>query len=187
MRFVNALFSLERPAPAGLVVSLSLMLFLFTSGCSSTNAQTKPQPSTYKLDLERPPSIPSLASGEQTPPSADQFGSQLETAGGNWLYGPGFGRTILNVGTFIVFPPYGLYILSHAVSSLAGYEPLYITDALPEKPRREVLAVYNEVTSVPGRMSAAVGRTEYRGPSSYEEHTPVSYQATISRSSIRGN
>ena len=63
---------------------------------------------------------------------------------------------MLNVGTVVLFPPYALYLLGNAGVAFAGYEPMYVTDALPEPARKEVLGLYNGVTGVPGRLNALV-------------------------------
>ena len=114
------------------------------------------------LLFERPPSIPDLATGRTPPPTPTEFKEQMGESGRKWLYGPGLGRTVANVGTAIVFPPYALYLLGNAGLALAGQNPLYLTDALPETPRRGVLAVYDGVTSVPGRVSAMIAGEQYQ-------------------------
>ena len=48
--------------------------------------------------------------------------------------------------------------------ALAGYDPLYVTDALPDSARTGVLSAYNEVTSVPGRINAAMMREKFCPP-----------------------
>ena len=81
----------------------------------------------------------------------------------DWIFGGGLGRTAVNIGTVIVFPPYAIYMFGNAGIALAGYDPLYVTDALPEKARTGVLSAYDEVTSLPGRMNAAVMRQKFCG------------------------
>ncbi len=66
-----------------------------------------------------------------------------------------------NVGTVVVFPPYALYLLGNAGLALAGYEPLYVTDALPGEARDAALTVYDGITSVPGRIAAGVAGEEF--------------------------
>lgn len=68
---------------------------------------------------------------------------------------------MLNVGTVVLFPPYALYLLGNAGVAFAGYEPLYVTDALPEPAKKEVLGLYNGVTGVPGRLNALVAGERY--------------------------
>lgn len=94
----------------------------------------------------------------RTPEEADE---ELSKFGRHWFYGPGIGQTMANVGTAVVFPPYALYLLGNAGLTVAGYEPLYITSALPEAPRRYILQAYDGVTSVPGRLTSAVARERY--------------------------
>ena len=82
-----------------------------------------------------------------------------------WFYGQGLGVTTLNIGTAVVFPPYALYLLGNAGLQLAGYDPLYVTDALPEKPREGVMTIYNAVTSTPGQITSTIAGAEfYKAP-----------------------
>ena len=78
-----------------------------------------------------------------------------------WLYGPGMGRTILNVGTTIIFPPYALYLITNAGLSVSGYETIKPTEILPEGPKAVVNEAYNDITSVPGRLSAFLSSKDY--------------------------
>jgi len=118
--------------------------------------------SPSNVDPTRPPSIPDLLNSKTPPPTPEQAKAQLNELGRNWLYGPGIGRTVANVGTVVVFPPYVFYLLGNAGLALAGFEPLYITDILPDAPKEQVLAVYDSVTSVPGRTAAAIAGEEYQ-------------------------
>lgn len=89
---------------------------------------------------------------------------QLNQYAMNWLYGQGMGKTLTNVGTVVIFPPYAFYVLGNAGLSVLGYEPLYITNILPETSRKPVLQVFNGVTSVPGRITAKVVGEEFQEP-----------------------
>ena len=102
-----------------------------------------------------------VAQKEMTPEEARQ---KLKEMGHDWFYGQGVGKTALNIGTVVVFPPYGLYLLSNAVLGLAGQQPLYITDILPEKPKEVWQGAYDEVTSVPGRVSAGLTGEQFVEP-----------------------
>ena len=107
------------------------------------------------------PSVPALAKGEVSPPTGGDVGQMLERAGEHWFYGRGFGATALTVGTCVVFPPYILYLLGNAGLQLAGYQPLYLTDALPETPRKDLLQTYDNIVSVPGWLSANIAGHEF--------------------------
>lgn len=154
-------------------LSLALGLALLLCSCSTA----KPPGGAHNTDLSetkqeeeedsplgiQPPSIPALARGEEKAPRPDEAGEQLQLAGRNWLYGNGFGKTVINVGTVVLFPPYALYLLGNAGLALAGYETLSISDALPDRERGYVQKAYNGITSVPGRLSAVLANEEYRG------------------------
>jgi hypothetical protein len=156
---------------------LSLTLALAWLFCSCTPA--KPTASPENADLAQatqqqeeeensplgiqPPSIPALLRSEEKVPHPEEAGEQLQLAGRNWLYGNGFGKTVINVGTVVLFPPYALYLLGNAGLALAGYETLSISDALPDRERGYVQKAYNGITSVPGRLSAVLANEEYRG------------------------
>ena len=114
------------------------------------------------MDLTKAPNIGALARGEVKPPTIEEANKELEKQGGNWLYGKGIGATTLNIATCIVFPPYILYLLGNAGLELAGYEPLYITEAVPEPAQSGVTQVYDDVVSVPGRIAAVTAGEEFR-------------------------
>lgn len=88
---------------------------------------------------------------------------KLDQYARNWFYGQGLGNTMTNAGTVVIFPPYAFYVLGNAGLSLMGYEPLYITNALPEDSRKPVLKIFNGVTSVPGRINAKVAGEDFQG------------------------
>lgn len=101
-----------------------------------------------------------------SPEATEQLQSQMNDFAYTWFYGPGIGQTFLNVGTVVLFPYYAVYLLGNAGLTLAGYEPLYLTDALPEGARQSVNEVYSDVTSTPGRVNAHIADVEF------QEHTP---------------
>lgn len=94
--------------------------------------------------------------------SQEEAKEVLGEVGENWLYGPGLGKAVVNVAGVVVFPPYVVYLLGNGLVSAFGYEPVYITDALPDEEREQYNEVYDSVTSVPGRFSATVAEEEYR-------------------------
>jgi hypothetical protein len=106
---------------------------------------------------EHPPSMEEITRAVKN----DTASQQMAGMGEWWLFGPGLGHSILNIGTAVVFPPYALYLLGNAGLALAGKEPLRIIDILPETPRGIVSQSIDEVCSVPGRLNAAVARRPY--------------------------
>lgn len=115
-----------------------------------------------EMDLTKPPNIGALARGEVKPPTVEEAGDELEKQGENWLYGKGFGSTTLNIATCIVFPPYILYLFGNAGLEMAGYEPLYVTEAVPDSAKAEVTEVYDQVVSIPGKIAAEAAGEEFR-------------------------
>ena len=111
------------------------------------------------LSPTRTPSVKEISQTLENK-SPEDLQDTLEEYGENWLYGQGLGATLLNVGTVVIFPPYGLYLLGNAGIALAGYEPLYITDVLPDTPREEILSVYGRVASIPGNVAAKIAGRE---------------------------
>lgn len=91
----------------------------------------------------------------------EQLNAELKKAGSRFLYGPGLGRSATNIGAIAVFPPYAIYLLGNAGLSLAGFHEMYITNFLPDTPRKHVLGFYDGVTSVPGRVAALVAGRKY--------------------------
>ncbi|MBX7143224.1 MAG: hypothetical protein K1X79_02120 [Oligoflexia bacterium] len=104
------------------------------------------------------PSIGQLANRQLSPQESQEL---LDRVGQNWLYGNGIGETALTAGSIFVFPPYALYVLGNAALSLGGYEQVRLSNALPEEERKNWLSVYDEVTSGPGRLNAAVSGREF--------------------------
>lgn len=86
----------------------------------------------------------------------------LREVGGNYVYGQGLGKTMLNVGSVVLFPPYAAYLLGNTVLEYSGYEPMEISSALPDTGRESWKQMYETVTSAPGRVVAAVAGEEYR-------------------------
>ncbi len=124
-------------------------------------ADAKPESRIEEKDLLQPPSLSKLASGEVPPPEPEELQNELAEVSQRWFYGHGIGQTITNVSTVVVFPPYAIYLLGNAGLKLAGFQPLYITNALPEEPRKKVLTFYENVTSVPGRVNSAFAGREF--------------------------
>jgi len=151
-----------------------LLCFLVLSSCArdsrSADLDRNAQDSNARASLSRkeekegltPPNVVKLAKGETKAPTSEELNETLKREGANWFYGPGIGSTMLNVGAIVIFPPYALYLVFNIGREMAGYEPLYFTDALPPKAKSSVNGAYKEVVSVPGRVNAAVAREKFR-------------------------
>lgn len=96
------------------------------------------------------------------PLSPEETEAILGEVGNNWLYGEGIGDTALTVGTVLIFPPFAIWVAGNAVASLAGYEPLRVSDMLPEEEGKEWEKAYGSVAAGPGRVAAAVAGREFR-------------------------
>ena len=122
-----------------------LIIFCF-SGCGVL----KEKPADPTLDfLNRP----------LTQEESEKLASEV---GGNFIYGQGLGEALLNIGGIVLWPPYAIYVLGNGAISLSGYEPLHVTNLLPENAKDSYDTGYNAVTSAPGRLSAAVSQEEFR-------------------------
>lgn len=119
---------------------------ILSTGCSLLK-EKEPDPT---LDFMKRP---------LTPNETNELAGEV---GGNWLYGQGFGEAVTAVGGVVLFPPYAIYLLGNGIISLSGYEPLYVTNLLPEEPRDGYNQFYDTVTSGPGRLSAGIAGEEYR-------------------------
>ncbi len=161
----------------GLLLSLLFSAILW-SGCVEVNSsqagrRAQPHPAQEAMPVEKkesaetndmfsnPPSIRELATGEATPPTPEELEVKLQESAEKWFYGRGLGRTMTNVAAIAVFPPYAIYLLGNAGLQLAGYDPIYITDALPGEGRETVLGVYDGITSVPGRVTSTIAGREF--------------------------
>ena len=80
---------------------------------------------------------------------------------------------MLNIGTVVLFPPYAIYLLGNAGIAFAGYEPIYVTDALPAPAKKEALGLYNSLTGVPGRVNALVAGKRFVVNTSAKEQKEV--------------
>ena len=125
---------------------LIVIVVFFVCGCGVL--QEKPADPT--LDFMKRP---------LTPQESEQLAGEV---GGNFLYGQGFGEALISLGGIILWPPYALYALGNAGISLAGYQPLYVTNLLPEPVKSSYDTGYDVVSSGPGRFSAAIGKEEFR-------------------------
>ena len=128
------------------------MLFLFALVCGCTKKSPGPS-NDLGLDTKE------LISKPLPPEKSKEL---VGEAGRNWLYGEGFGNTALSAGSIFLFPPYGLLILGNAIAEINGYEPVWLSDALPEEERDEWRSVYRHAAEAPGRTSATLAGEEFR-------------------------
>jgi hypothetical protein len=143
----------EKETKAGLLVRGFALLVVLAAlpGCGVLKPKQQ----------EQLPSVEELTAKPLPPEEAKGL---LKDLGKNWFYGQGLGETALTVGTIVVFPPYAIYVLGNGALSMSGYEPLHVTDALPDEEKRQWNQIYDGVTQTPGRVSAAVAGEEYRTP-----------------------
>ena len=140
---------LKRLRPRVYRLWLLLLMVGATFGCGLLR---KKEPSPEAANLHQ-------GAAQIAPEDAPKVISEV---GENWLYGPGLGQTALNVGAIVVFPPYAIYVLGNSLLSMSGYEPLYVSNLLPDDERVEFNEMYDEVTTAPGRVSAALAGKEFR-------------------------
>ena len=127
-----------------------------------TRARLSPSKEVDLLAEKPAKEIAALIKGEKKPPTPEAYKSQLKTASGNWFYGSGFGRSVLNIGIAVFYPPYAIYLVSNAGLQIAGYDGVYPSDILPGEARETVNSRFNEVVSVPGRFNALVFGEDFR-------------------------
>jgi len=155
---------------------LLLTLMLFGAACSSRSEITKNYIESYssenivylnsenfnksevKWTTENPPSMEEVKRAVK----AGEASEKLAMMGDWWLYGPGMGYTMLNLGTVVLFPPYALYLLGNAALSISGSEPVRVMDIVPEGDSRAAIeGALDDVCSVPGRLNAAIAGKSY--------------------------
>lgn len=129
-----------------LIFLISLILF---SSCSYI---LKPKKENIKIEDVK------IALNNATEKDYDEI---VSTASNSWFYGQGLGETALNVGTIVAFPPYALFLLGNTALDFAGYEKIGVSTVLPEDAKKTWSKSYDEVLSVPGRITAAVSKEEY--------------------------
>ena len=117
-----------------------------------------------KNDLMKPPSFKDILEGKNVPVTPEESKAALKQYGRQWFYGHGIGKTMINVGTVVIFPPYALYLLGNAGLSLAWYEQVQLSNALPNGPREYIVGAFDELASVPGRINAAVAGENFENP-----------------------
>lgn len=103
-----------------------------------------------------------LSTAISQPLSPDETQELLGEVGENWLYGQGLGETAAAVGAIAVFPPYSLWVAGNAIASMSGFEPIELSDALPEEEAQTWRETYDAITSAPGKASAAIAGEKFR-------------------------
>ena len=111
-----------------------------------------------------------LQQSMKEPLSPENTSDLIDEVGSNWLYGQGMGETAATVGTIVVFPPYALWVIGNAALQLSGEEPIEVSKILPEESGKVWRTTYDEITSVPGRTTAAVSGEEYRTQEVARDH-----------------
>ena len=138
-----------------------IAIFAFLpSACSVQNATSPKNPMLFQdktWNTETPPPLKEITKAV----NEKKVDEKLDGMTNWWLYGPGMGRTMLNVGTVIIFPPYALYLLTNAGLALSGFETIKPVEVLPDEPKEVVNKAFDDVTSVPGRVTAYFNDKEY--------------------------
>ncbi len=96
------------------------------------------------------------------PLSEEQRNAVLDEMGRNFVYGDGLGNAAINVGAAILFPPYIIALVGNGALSIAGYEPLSISQVMPEKVREPYVTGRDAITGAPGQAVAAMAGEEFR-------------------------
>jgi len=102
------------------------------------------------------------------PPTPEEARLILQETGEDWLYGEGFGSTLMTVGGVLLFPFYGIYVLGDSLLNLGGYD-IQPSAALPQGERAQWDGIYSDVAGAPGRVAAAIAGREFRTEDSIME------------------
>ena len=145
-----------------LLLSLSL-LCACSQNPGPAPADNSVTPNENSAAVEDIPSFKQIVARAEENAENGQSGDELGRYGHRWFYGDGLGRTIANVGTIVVFPPYALYVLGNAGLALAGYPQMEATSVLPDPAKNLVQGFYNGVTSVPGRVTSVISGEKFEG------------------------
>lgn len=132
-------------------IYLTTAVFITLFGCSAAVN------SSDARAVEPPQLVPAV----MTPETAEKA---AKTVGKSWLYGDGLGTAFLNLGTTIVFPPYGVFLLGNFALTATGYESLGVGMFLEGEDEQTWDAMYSSVVSGPGKFAAAVAGNEYITP-----------------------
>lgn len=101
-----------------------------------------------------------------TPEEAEEAMSDV---GKGWLYGDGLGTAMLNIGTTVIFPPYGIFLLGNLALSASGTEPVGVGMFLEGEDEDQWDQMFSTAVSGPGRVAAAISGEEYVSPETSRE------------------
>lgn len=96
------------------------------------------------------------------PLSEEQRSAVIDEMGRNFVYGDGLGNAVINVGAAVLFPPYIIALVGNGALSLAGYEPLSISEVMPEQVKQPYVSGRDAITGAPGQAVAAIAGEEFR-------------------------
>lgn len=99
-----------------------------------------------------------------------ETGEVLNTAAGNFFYGPGLGETALDLTGAVLFPPYAFVLAGQTLVRLAGYDSPRLVELLPDEQQRSYNGFMEAVYSGPGRLISAATGEEYRNRSRVRLH-----------------
>ena len=125
----------------------AVLIFAALGGCSTFSKE--PTPSVYQQ----------IDTAALSPEENQEL---LGEVARSWFYGQGLGSTTLQVGTAVAFPPYALVLIGNTALSLSGYQQVGVSEILPEEGASAWSEFYDAITSVPGRITAALSGEEYR-------------------------
>lgn len=142
------------------IISIFLFLLLF-SGCYISSPKTVMSPATSEqLELT---------------------GDLLQSASGNWLYGPGLGQTMMNMGAVAIYPPYVAVVVSNLALDLAGYDTIGLGLLLQDDSEEKWDTAYDTFISGPGRVSSLMAGTPYRTRAEVEARSKELLQHAMAR------
>jgi hypothetical protein len=128
------------------LLALFIVVLPFFGGCSQV----------FKKADE--PELPPITK----PLTEEQRDALLDEMGRNFLYGDGLGSTAINIGASVLFPPYILALVGNGALSIAGYEPLSISQVMPDSVKEPYVTGRDAITGAPGKAAAAIAGEEFR-------------------------
>lgn len=138
---------------------LIILAYLPFSACTiaSSKNRTPSNSSSNTWRTDTPPSIREISMAVEDNNVDEKLAGMKDW----WLYGPGMGKTMINMGTTLIFPPYGLYLLTNAGLSFMGLPPIKPIEAIPEGPKEVIDEAFDDIISVPGRITALANDKQY--------------------------
>lgn len=135
-----------------------IFAYLLCSACSiSSSEKSNALKTSDTWRTDKPPSIKEISRAVEDNNIDEKLNGMKEW----WLYGPGMGKTMLNMGTTLIFPPYGLYLLTNAGLSFMGLQPIKPIEAIPDGPKEVIDEAFDDIISVPGRITALANDKQY--------------------------